>query len=149
MSKSDLEERFAAAWQAAGWSGREPVREHRFDSVRRWRFDFAWPELMVAVEIEGGGGRHHTFAGSHADMDKYNAATLAGWRVLRFDAKHLPAKLKRETAAEWVERVAPDVIAPVMLLLSERAKPDYPPKSCDVADALVGMLTSAELRIEP
>src|SRR5687768_16750315 len=37
--------------------------EHPMASTpaRRWRFDFAWPELKVAVECDGGtftGGRH-------------------------------------------------------------------------------------------
>lgn len=63
------------------------MREHRFDAVRRWRFDFAWVRQRVAVEIEGGAwtqGRHTRGVGFGADCAKYNAATLAGWRVLRF-----------------------------------------------------------------
>lgn len=64
-----------------------PVREFRFDPVRKWRFDFAWPDALVAAEVEGGiwnGGRHTRGAGFEADTEKYNAAVLAGWRVLRF-----------------------------------------------------------------
>ena len=64
----------------------EPVRELRFDPSRRWRFDFAWPDHRLAVEVEGGtwcGGRHTRAAGFEADCEKYNAATLQGWRVLR------------------------------------------------------------------
>ena len=63
-----------------------PEFEYRFDSVRRWRFDLAWPARMVALEVEGGvwtGGRHSRGVGMIRDMEKYNAATLAGWRVLR------------------------------------------------------------------
>lgn len=33
----------------------QPVREKKFHPIRRWRFDFAWPENLVAVEIDGGG----------------------------------------------------------------------------------------------
>jgi very-short-patch-repair endonuclease len=65
----------------------EPVREHRFHPSRRWRFDFAWPAAMLAVEVEGGSwihGRHVRGRGFAADCDKYNAAVLLGWRVLRF-----------------------------------------------------------------
>lgn len=29
-------------------------REYRFAPKRLWRFDFAWPELALALEIEGG-----------------------------------------------------------------------------------------------
>lgn len=49
------------AEKVAGW-----VREHRFHPARRWRFDFAWPELLFAVEVEGGiwtGGRHNRGSG--------------------------------------------------------------------------------------
>ena len=28
------------------------VREHRFRPPRRWRFDYAWPEQLVAFEYE-------------------------------------------------------------------------------------------------
>lgn len=64
-----------------------PVREHRFQPGRRWRFDFAWPEVKVYVEIEGGTfvrGRHVRPLGYAQDCEKYNAATLAGWAGLRF-----------------------------------------------------------------
>jgi very-short-patch-repair endonuclease len=74
-------------WQCRTASLPEPAREHRFHPTRRWRFDFAWPERKVAAEIEGGtwaGGRHTRGSGFEGDCAKYNAATLAGWRVLRF-----------------------------------------------------------------
>jgi hypothetical protein len=66
----------------------EPNEEYRFAPPRRWRFDYAWPKLEppVALEVEGGvfvAGRHSRGAGMLADMEKYNTATLAGWKVLR------------------------------------------------------------------
>jgi len=64
----------------------EPITEHRFHATRKWRFDFAWPDLMVAVEVEGGvwvGGRHTRGKGFIADIEKYNHAAAAGWCVLR------------------------------------------------------------------
>lgn len=69
-----------------------PVREFRFAPPRRWRFDFAWPDVKVALEVEGGiwgGGRHTRGAGFIADCDKYNAAALAGWRVFRITERHV------------------------------------------------------------
>jgi very-short-patch-repair endonuclease len=63
------------------------VTEHRFSTVRRWRFDFAWPRHRIAVEIEGGvwtGGRHTRPEGYTGDLEKYNAAAEAGWAVYRF-----------------------------------------------------------------
>lgn len=80
---------------------------------RRWRFDFAWPALRIALEVEGGthgrlvvvdrghelrkgvgvplapgtrlrlGGRHQTGAGFEGDVEKYNRAAILGWLVLR------------------------------------------------------------------
>jgi len=64
----------------------EPVFEYRFHPTRKWRFDLAWPDYLVALEVEGGiwtGGRHGRGEGMAADMEKYNAATCLGWRVLR------------------------------------------------------------------
>jgi hypothetical protein len=29
----------------------DPVEEYRFAPPRRWRFDLAWPERMLAVEV--------------------------------------------------------------------------------------------------
>jgi hypothetical protein len=75
---------FAAVLQAAGLPA--PIREHRFAPPRRWRFDLAWPSLRLALEIEGGtwtGGRHVRGKGYEDDCEKYNAAALAGWIVLR------------------------------------------------------------------
>lgn len=66
-----------------------PELEYRFDTKRRWRFDFAWPSplFMVAAEIEGGIYRansgHRSYAGVMRDIEKYNTATLQGWRVIR------------------------------------------------------------------
>ena len=68
------------------------VQEFKFNPDRRWRFDFAWPEQKVAVEIEGGvwsGGRHTRGAGFIGDCEKYNAAVLSGWRIFRFTSKHI------------------------------------------------------------
>lgn len=70
----------------------EPVREHRFHPVRKWRFDFAWPDRMLAVEVEGGaftGGRHTRGVGFQLDCQKYNAAVLSGWRVFRFTSQQV------------------------------------------------------------
>jgi very-short-patch-repair endonuclease len=64
-----------------------PEREYAFHPVRRWRFDFAWPELRLAVEVEGGvysQGRHNRPQGFIGDTEKYNAAAEAGWTVLRY-----------------------------------------------------------------
>jgi very-short-patch-repair endonuclease len=66
---------------------KKPQKEFKFLQDRRFRFDFAWPEEKLAVEIEGGvwtGGRHTRGKGYISDMEKYNLATLNGWKLLRY-----------------------------------------------------------------
>jgi hypothetical protein len=65
-----------------------PEREHRFalHIGRKWRFDLAWPRLMVAVEFQGGigrvQGRHTRPTGFTDDCEKFSTAATLGWRIL-------------------------------------------------------------------
>jgi very-short-patch-repair endonuclease len=64
-----------------------PVTELKFHPSRKFRFDYAWPEHRVAVEINGGvwsGGRHTRGAGYLRDMEKINSAQEMGWVVLQY-----------------------------------------------------------------
>jgi len=94
---SELEERFARLWDASG--GAPLLREYRFDKSRRWRADFAWEDARLLIEIEGGvwnRGRHLTPRGFLNDAEKYLAATLQGWTVLRLVPDHLnPAAIRQ------------------------------------------------------
>lgn len=72
-----------------------PVRELKFHPDRKWRFDYAWPEQMICLEVEGGRrqyGRHNRPQGFANDVEKYNAATVFGWRVLRCFPETLRSK---------------------------------------------------------
>lgn len=65
----------------------QPVREYRFCPPRRWRFDLAFVQQKLGIEVDGGafsGGRHTRGQGFSNDLEKFNAATIHGWRVLRF-----------------------------------------------------------------
>jgi very-short-patch-repair endonuclease len=77
------------AAKAAGMPVEE--REFRFHQERQWRFDFSWPTLKIAIEVNGGGGRgrHNTVVGATNDAEKMNAAQLLGWIVLVYTAKSI------------------------------------------------------------
>jgi hypothetical protein len=82
---------------------------------RQWRFDFAWPDLKVAFEIEGAvfgraidgadgkkyrlGGRHSTGKGLQEDAVKYNRAAIFGWLVIR-----------ATTTMVWQQEAIPELI---------------------------------------
>ncbi len=105
---SQLEDELA---QQIEWAGLPvPEREWRF-SNRRWRFDFCWPDESLttgsrgplALEIEGGtrtSGRHTRGQGFEDDCEKYNAAALIGWTVLRVTAD----MVKDGRALRYVQR---------------------------------------------
>jgi very-short-patch-repair endonuclease len=64
-----------------------PSKELRFHPIRRWRFDFAFEDVKLAIEINGGVftfGRHTRGAGFSKDMEKLNAAQELGWVVLQY-----------------------------------------------------------------
>lgn len=90
MAREETELESSLAFQIKAYKLPPPVRELEFakKAMRRmWRFDFAWPALHIAAEIEGGvwvRGRHTRPGGFTKDAEKYNAAAALGWRVLRF-----------------------------------------------------------------
>lgn len=70
-----------------------PLVEYRFDSDRKWRFDFAWNEWepqcgrwkQVALECQGGlfsGGAHVRGPALLREHEKLNQAAILGWRVM-------------------------------------------------------------------
>jgi very-short-patch-repair endonuclease len=98
----------------------EPIKEHMFAKPRRFRIDFAWPAVKLAVEIDGGtygrtvqchnckqtvkqklkngrmiavrlGGRHNS-SGVERDMEKLNLLAEHGWTVLRYIPKKINFK---------------------------------------------------------
>lgn len=82
---SQLEDTLVFGIRAVGLPA--PEREFYFAKPRRWRFDLCWPSRKLAAEVEGGtwvSGRHSRGSGMRKDAEKYNTATLDGWRVLRF-----------------------------------------------------------------
>lgn len=95
--------------------------EHRFCPGRMWRFDFANPDIMLAIEIEGAifaNGRHSRGAGMLGDMEKYNKAELYGWTILRYSAKPCAylskidgkeTEASKQRRAEWIAKIRKEV----------------------------------------
>ena len=99
---SQLEDLLAQHMQYAGLP--TPEREYRFAPPRRFRADFAYPEKMLLIEVEGGvwtRGRHTRGSGYSADVEKYNLATINGWRLLRFTGD----MIKTGEAINTIEKV--------------------------------------------
>jgi very-short-patch-repair endonuclease len=67
--------------------------EYEFHPTRKWRFDVCFVNEKVAVEFEGAvfkkQGGHKSISGIVRDMAKYNAASLMGFKVLRYHAKDI------------------------------------------------------------
>jgi very-short-patch-repair endonuclease len=80
-----------------------PIKEYKFHSVRKWKFDYCWPDEMLALEVEGGAwtqGRHTRGKGFINDLEKYNTATAAGWRILRVT----PDQLLKTNTIELIKK---------------------------------------------
>lgn len=65
-------------------------REFKFHPAMKFRFDWAFLELKVAIEYEGifsEKSRHTTLDGYSKDTEKYNYAASLGWEVRRYTSK--------------------------------------------------------------
>lgn len=66
----------------------EYVKEFQFAPPRKFRADFAVIESKFLCEYEGvfstEKSRHTTVFGYTKDCEKYNLATINGWRILRY-----------------------------------------------------------------
>jgi very-short-patch-repair endonuclease len=98
------EETFALHLKAA--KAPKAEREYRFCD-RKWAFDFAWPAIKLAVEIDGGtasGKSRHSFGkGYEGDCDKLNTAVDLGWRVLRFSTNQVTTGKAIETTIRMMK----------------------------------------------
>ena len=71
-------------------------QEYKFHPKRKWRADFHIVGKNILVEVEGGvwsGGRHTRGKGYIGDMEKYNAAVVLGFQVLRFSTEQVKSGL--------------------------------------------------------
>jgi very-short-patch-repair endonuclease len=81
--------------------------DYRFHDRRRWKFDFAVPSQMLAIEIEGGawtGGAHVRGETYYDNCAKYNEAQIQGWDVLRFSVQEVLNGQAKAVVARWLKR---------------------------------------------
>lgn len=101
-----LEPRFARLCKTAGLP--LPVFQY---VVGRFRIDFAYPELMLAIEVDGYRA-HATARAFQSDLERQNALVAMGWTVLRFTwhdvvcRPHHVARLIREAIGRAQFRLA-------------------------------------------
>ena len=97
-----LEDALSMQLRALGLMG-DMHRQWSFHPGRRWRFDFAYPTQMLAIEVDGGtwiNGGHSRGSGIEKDCEKLAAAVILGWRVMRATTN----QVKDGTAAFWIEQ---------------------------------------------
>ena len=79
-------------------------QEFEFHPKRKWRADFHLVGKKILVEVEGAiwsVGRHTRGKGYIGDMEKYNAATMMGFQVLRFSTD----QVKSGHAIQQIEKM--------------------------------------------
>lgn len=89
-------------WNLMHWANENALElktEYKFSDDRKFRFDWAFPAVKIAIEYEGLNSYksgHTTMSGFTSNTDKYNLAQAQGWIVLRFtllNYKSLPKQL--------------------------------------------------------
>ncbi|WP_436916920.1 DUF559 domain-containing protein [Acinetobacter schindleri] len=83
-------------------------QEFYFHPDRKWRADFHLIGKKILVEVEGGiwsGGRHTRGKGYIGDIEKYNAATMMGYQVIRFSTD----QVKSGHAIQQIEKMVGDL----------------------------------------
>lgn len=87
-------------WNLQYWCNEKALtleKEYRFCD-RGWRFDYCIPALKIAIEYEGGifmeKSGHNTARHYTKDSDKYNRASVLGWKVIRVTALNYTIVLK-------------------------------------------------------
>ena len=80
------------------------TKEYRFHPERRWLADFRIDDMPILVEVEGGvfsNGRHTRGEGYTKDCEKYSAAAVNGWYVIRGTTEQIKAGL----VIQWIEKL--------------------------------------------
>ena len=92
-------------FEALATAGYQPAKQHQFlGGLRDWRFDLAYPPILLAIEIDGLHG-HIRHQDRVNDFQKRNAAIECGWRVLVYPAGRIATLKRRALIVEQVARI--------------------------------------------
>jgi hypothetical protein len=78
-----------------------PQAEYKFHNKRKFKFDYAYPDLFIAIEVEGGvftRQAHGSVKGILRDIEKYTLAASLGYKIIRV----LPSKLLLQETMEII-----------------------------------------------
>ncbi len=109
-------------------------REYRFNLKRRWKFDWAVPEIKCAIELDGGlfiKGAHVNPASIRDNYIKSNDAAKRGWRVWRYLPEQI-IKAGRKGVIEVLPTQHFDTISSMTLRYPAR-------RACSYEAALAGL----------
>ncbi|HVA75121.1 MAG TPA: DUF559 domain-containing protein, partial [Acidimicrobiales bacterium] len=98
---SVLESRMARLLAGEGLPA--PKAELVWGPQRRYRLDFAYPALRLAIEVDGF-AFHFTPEQMRADNHRSNTLTAAGWMILRYnwwDVTYEPERVAGQIAAAY------------------------------------------------
>mgnify|MGYP000526499589 CR=1 FL=1 len=78
--------------------------QHKFHPTREYRFDFAFPEIKLAIEMQGYGPGHASFVEMVSDYNRHNEAVALGWTILYFMQPHIKDD-KIMTTLDFVNKI--------------------------------------------
>lgn len=102
MKKSEAERLLLDALNEVGLY---PEAEYKFTPAKRWRFDLAFVDIRLAIEIDGSGPGHNSDGAAKKDAAKRNAAIELGWRVLVYPAGSVSIEKRRIRIVAQIQRV--------------------------------------------
>jgi very-short-patch-repair endonuclease len=87
-----------------------PVQQFKFVPDRKFSADFAWPDRMILVELEGGiwrrgGGAHSHPSNILRDIEKQTLAAFHGYRVFRFWENDIKSWTAAKMMADVLSRI--------------------------------------------
>jgi hypothetical protein len=74
-----------------------PETQVRPHPTIQWRFDFAWPNKMLAIEVQGYGRGHTSYVSMLKDYAKHNYSVSEGWTLLYLMSENLQPTLVHHT----------------------------------------------------